>query len=296
MATVGFIGVGVMGGPMARNLLRGGHHVQAFDLAAEALEALAADGAVAAGSAAEAAGGADAVITMLPAGEHVKAAVFGTGGVVEGLAPDALYIDMSTILPAHTDEIGAALKERGVAMIDAPVGRPQSHAVTGTLLIMVGGAAADVERARPLLDCMGDTIVHCGPLGMGARMKVINNYQAIALNVLTAETLTLAEASGLDVGVAREVMGGTVAGRGHMATTYPDKVLKGDLEPGFMVDLAHKDLGLALELAAQCRVPTTLGAVARQVYARAQTLGYGRRDWTSIYPTVRELAGLPDAS
>ncbi len=180
------------------------------------------------------------------------------------------------------------MAERGIAMVDAPVGRQQSHAVAGKLLIMVGGADADVERARPILDLMGDTIIHCGPVGMGARMKIVNNYMSIALNVLAAEALILAERSGLDPDLARRVMLGTAAGQGHFGSTYPSKVLKGDLTPGFMVDLAHKDLGLALDLARDIGAPVATGAASREAYDQARAQDRGRQDWTAIYAMMRE--------
>ncbi len=287
MTTVGFVGVGLMGAPMARNVMKGGHAVRAYDLSGQALGAIQADGAHAAASPADAAKGADAVITMLPAGAHVKQAVFGEDGIATGIEAGALYIDMSTILPMDTDEIAAGLGEKGIAMVDAPVGRTSVHAVSGELLIMAGGTAEDVARARPVLECMGSEVVHCGAVGMGARMKIVNNYMSIALNVLSAEALVMAEASGLDVEVAREVMNGTTAGRGHFSTTYPSQVLAGNLQPGFMVDLADKDMGLALEFAGRLGVPAAVGALARQTYATAQAQGHGRDDWTRIYLTVR---------
>ncbi|MCS4505361.1 3-sulfolactaldehyde reductase [wastewater metagenome] len=287
--TIGFVGVGTMGTPMARNLLRAGYAVRVHDVNADAAAALEADGAERAASPREAAEGRDAVITMLPNGDIVGDALFGADGIAGALAPDTLYIDMSTILPAHTDAFHRRLSEQDVAVVDAPVGRSSQHAVEGRLLIMAGGEAAHVERARPLLERMGDTIFHCGPVGTGQRMKVVNNYMSIALNALTAEALVLAESSGLDREQSRQVMLGTVAGQGHMGTTYPSKVLKGDLTPGFMVDLAHKDLGLALELAAGLNVPTYMGAVARQTYALARQDGRGRQDWTALYETMRGL-------
>ena len=293
MTTIGFIGVGTMGGPMAANLLRAGHQVNAFDLDREALGRVAKQGAAATADAASAAKGAEIVITMLPNGEHVEKAIFGEKGIAETLSANALLIDMSTIAPAVTDRIGKRLAERGHAMIDAPVGRSSKHAEEGKLLIMIGGAPKDVERARPFLACLGDTLVHCGPLGTGGRMKVVNNYMSISLNLLTAEALVLAEAAGLTVEQAREVMLGTVAGQGHMGTTYPAKVLRGDLTPGFMIDLAHKDLGLALDLGASLNVPMLTGAVAREAYGVARGQGRGRADWTALYQSVRDLARLP---
>lgn len=288
--TIGFVGVGTMGAPMARNLLKAGFEVKAYDVNRDAVNALAEAGARSAQSPAEAARECDQLITMLPNGDIVEHALFGPAGIVETLPRSALYIDMSTILPAQTDRIARRLADEDIHMVDAPVGRSSQHAVEGKLLIMAGGDAADLERARPALDCLGDTIVHCGPVGTGGRMKIVNNYMSIALNVLTAESLTMAERAGLDPEQAREVMLGTVAGQGHMGTTYPAKVLKGDLQPGFMVDLAHKDMGLALAMAAEMNAPSWMGAVAHQAYGLARRDGRGRQDWTALYETLRSLA------
>ncbi|HEY7246155.1 MAG TPA: sulfolactaldehyde 3-reductase [Xanthobacteraceae bacterium] len=295
MHQIGFIGLGTMGAPMARNLLKAGFALRAFDIEPKASQALVTAGASAATSAADAARGADCVIAMLPNGEHVEAATFGKEGVAETLEPGRLFIDMSTVAPAVTDRIASKLTARGIAMLDAPVGRSSQHAVEGKLLIMVGGAEADVNRARPLLEKLGDTIVHCGPVGSGARMKLVNNMMSITLNVVTAEALTLAEASGLDPELARKVMLGTTAGQGHMTTTYPAKVLRNDLTPGFMVDLAHKDLGLALDLAAQLHLAVPTAAAARPVYEHARSAGHGRDDWTAVYAMLRERWRAPVA-
>jgi 4-hydroxybutyrate dehydrogenase/sulfolactaldehyde 3-reductase len=292
MTEIAFIGVGTMGGPMARNVAKGGHSVRAFDIDQQVAARLSDAGITPAQSAEDAASGAEVVITMLPNSEHVEKAAFGPRGFASVLGNGALYIDMSTIAPAATDRIAGRMAERGIAMVDAPVGRQQSHAVSGKLLIMAGGAPADVERARPILSLMGDTIIHCGPVGMGSRMKVVNNYMSIALNSLAAEALVLAERSGLNPDLAREVMLGTVAGQGHFGTTYPAKVLRGDLEPGFMIDLAMKDLGLALELAASLDAPAETGTAARTAYEKAQAEGRGRQDWTAVYASMRRRAGL----
>jgi 4-hydroxybutyrate dehydrogenase/sulfolactaldehyde 3-reductase len=284
---IGFVGVGTMGAPMARNLLEGGFELRAFDVDPAALARIAGEGATAAGSAAEAASAADCVITMLPNGEHVEAALLGEGGIADAMRRDALYVDMSTIAPAITDRLVRLMAERAIEMVDAPVGRQVQHAIKGKLLIMAGGSEAAVARAMPVFEKLGDTIVHCGPAGSGSRMKVVNNFMSITLNVTTAEALSLAEASGLDPDLARKVMLGTAAGQGHMGTTYPAKVLKGDLSPGFMIDLAHKDLGLALDLAASLGVAAPTGLAAREVYAQAQAQGRGRQDWTAIYAMTR---------
>ena len=292
MSTVAFIGLGIMGEPMARNLLKGGHIVQAFDVRTSAMEAISSKGAVTATSPAEAAVDAEFIFTMLPSGKEVNQAVFGENGFAQSMTENSLFIDTSTILPADTDEISAKLAAKGLKMMDAPVGRLAQNAIEGTLLFMVGGLESDLENVRPLLNLLGDEIVHCGAVGMGARMKIVNNYQSTALNILTAETLTLAKASGLDVNLAVEVMRETTAGRGHMNATYPNQVLSGNIEPGFMIDLAHKDLGLALETTAALRAPAFLGAAARQAYSIAQSNGQGRKDWTSVYLTLQQLAGM----
>lgn len=291
MKRIGFVGVGTMGAPMARNLLNGGFEARAFDVDPAALERIAGDGATAAGSPAEAARGADVVITMLPNGEHVEAALLGESGIADAMRSDALYVDMSTIAPAVTDRLARLMAGRGIEMVDAPVGRQVQHAIEGKLLIMAGGSEAAVARAMPIFERLGDTIVHCGPVGSGSRMKVVNNFMSITLNVTTAEALTLAEASGLDPELARKVMLGTVAGQGHMGTTYPAKVLMGDLGAGFMIDLAHKDLGLALDLAGDLGVDVATGQAAREAYARARAEGRGRQDWTAIYAMARTERG-----
>ncbi len=294
MTNIGFIGLGTMGLPMAKNLVKGGHAVAGFDLNSAAVQAFEHAGGTAASSGREAVHLADAVITMLPVGAMVKDVLFGEAGIAASIAPSALYIDMSTIAPHDTDEIAERLGKIGIAMLDAPVGRTSEFAEDGTLLIMAGGQTADFERARPLFECMGDTIYHCGGLGAGSRMKIVNNYMSIALNVLTAESLTLAECAGLDVGLAQDVMRGTAAGKGHMSTTYPAKVLNNDVTPGFMIDLADKDLGLALAFARAIKAPVDVGAASGRLYRTAQDQGRGRDDWTAVYEVVRELAGLPD--
>ena len=292
MSTVAFIGLGIMGEPMARNLLKGGHIVRAFDVRTDAMVDIAKEGAVSADSPADAVAGAEYIFTMLPSGKEVNQAVFGENGFAQSMTENSLFIDTSTILPADTDEISAKLAAKGLKMMDAPVGRLAQNAIEGTLLFMVGGSESDLEHARTLLNILGDKIVHCGAVGMGSRMKIVNNYQSTALNILTAETLTLAKASGLDVNLAVEVMRETTAGRGHMNATYPNQVLSGNIEPGFMIDLAHKDLGLALETTAALRAPAFLGAAARQAYSIAQSNGQGRKDWTSVYLTLQQLAGM----
>jgi len=281
-----------MGAPMARNLLKQGHTLQVFDVDLRAIRALVDKGASAAATPAEAAKGAEFVITMLPNGDLVRTVLFGENGVCEQLSREALVIDMSTIHPLQTDALIGEMTERGFSMMDVPVGRTSDHAVAGTLLLLAGGTPQQVERATPVLMAMGNELINAGGPGMGIRVKLINNYMSIALNALSAEAAVLCEALGLSFDVALKVMSGTPAGRGHFTTSWANKVLKGDLSPAFMIDLAHKDLGIALDVANQLHVPIPLGAASREVYNQARAAGRGREDWTALLEHVRATAGL----
>lgn len=293
--SIAFIGLGAMGLPMARNLVKGGFAVTGFDLDANALDSLEQAGGKRAASARAAAEGAGLVIAMLPTAAHIRAALEGEDGALAALTDASLFINMSTILPQETDAIAALLAERGLRMLDSPVGRSAMEAERGPLLILASGSGPDKARAQEALLCMGNQIIDCGEVGGGSRVKVVNNFMGISLNALTAESLTLAEACGLSVELALQVMRGTIAGLGHMNITYPNKVLRGDLSAGFQVDLAHKDLGLALELASRSRACVPMGSAAYQSYTAARAQGLGAQDYSAIYPLMRSLAGLPKA-
>lgn len=290
---IGFVGLGTMGLPMAENLVSAGFRVVGFDLSPQACRAFTAAGGSVAASAAAAADQADIVIAMLPNASHVRSALFGPLGIADTLSDDAVFINMSTILPQETDALTAEMSARSLRMLDAPVGRSAIEARRGALLILASGAPENIRRAQAAFDVLGSQTVDCGAAGGGSRAKIVNNFMGISLNALTAEALTLAEASGIAIELALDVMRGTIAGLGHMNITYPNKVLRGDLSAGFQVDLAHKDLGLAIELAARNHVPVFMGAAALQSYSVARSLGRGGQDYTAIYPVIRELAGLP---
>lgn len=291
---VGFIGLGLMGSAMSANLLKGGHSVCGFDIAKPALDALVANGGTVAASPAEAAADAEIVFTMLPLSSHVESTVMGPNGVAQAMKPGTLFVDCSTILPEVSLKIGKYLKERGIHMLDCGVGRTSVYAVAGKLLFMVGGDAADLETARPCLECMGDTIVHCGPAGSGIGMKLVNNYMSVTLNVLTAEALLLCERMHIDRETAIGILMGTPAGKGHLTTSYPQKAFKGDLTAAFGLGMANKDLGLAFEMANSLKVPLFTGAGARQAYSVARAQGRDRQDWTAIYPALQQMAALAD--
>ena len=231
MAVIAFIGLGQMGAPMASNLLKQGHQLSVFDVNADAVQRLVEKGAQPARSPAQAAEGAEFVITMLPNGDLVRSVLLGEDGVCENLSPQALVIDMSTIHPLQTDKLIADLRAKGFDMMDVPVGRTSDHAVAGTLLLLAGGTPDQIERATPVLMAMGNELINAGGPGMGIRVKLINNYMSIALNALSAEAAVLCEALGLSFDVALQVMSSTPAGKGHFTTSWPNKVLKGDLSP-----------------------------------------------------------------
>lgn len=295
MTVIAFLGLGQMGFPMASNLVKQGYALRVFDVNPQAVSQMVGQGAVAAQTPAQAAEGADIVITMLPNGDIVRDVLLGASGVCEGISPDALVIDMSTIHPLQTDALIQELSVKGISMMDAPVGRTSDNAINGTLLILAGGTPEQVERARPVLLCMGSELVEAGEPGMGIRVKLINNYMSIALNALSAEAAVLCESLGLDLNVAIKVMSGTAAGKGHFTTTWPGKVLKGDLSPAFMVDLALKDLRIAIDVAHQKAAPLHMGEAAEAYYQCASEHGRGRQDWSALLSQVRQLAGRPDA-
>lgn len=292
MANVGFIGLGQMGSPMAANIIKGGHSVKAYDINADAVKKLVDLGATAATSAADAAQGAEFVITMLPNGVLVRDIMFGDDSITQTLSKDALVIDMSTIHPMETDTLIAQMQEQGFEMMEAPVGRTSTHAITGDLLILAGGTKEQIERAQPLFECMGNETLDAGGPGKGIRVKIMNNYMSIALNALSAETMTMAEAVGLEFETVMKVFNGTPAGNGHFKTTWPGKVLAGNLDPAFMIDLAHKDLGIALDLANQVHVPVPMGAASRELYSISRAAGRGRQDWTAVFEQLRVTSGL----
>ncbi len=296
MAKIGFIGLGTMGCPMAANIVRGGHQVSGFDVDVNSIKKHVANGGLESNSASEAAKDAEIVFTMLPNSQHVNTALFEENGAVESMNKGTIVIDMSTIHPFETDKIRKKLSSMGISMIDSPIGRTSVEAIQGKSLLMVGGEDKDIQKATPILNLIGDTIQNCGGPGMGSRMKIVNNYMTTVLNVLSAETLTLARSVGLNQDKCLEVLSGTAAVRSHLTTTYPAKVLQNDVSPAFMIDLAIKDLGIALELGNETNVPLGLGGASKGSYEVAQEEGRGKQDWTSIFLSLQSRSGmsLPD--
>lgn len=290
-ARVGFIGLGRMGRGMALNLCRKGFALTVHDVDPRPVQDLVAAGAKAAESVAEASRNADVVITMLPNSAIVQAVVAGPGGVLEHARPGAIVMDMSTVSPEVTDQLATAARQKELSFVDAPVGRLASHADRGESLFMVGGSEPDFQRVEPLLEAMGTTIFHCGAVGSGTRTKLVNNYLAIVSCHLNAEALTLSQKFGLSLERTLEVIHGTTATNGQLKIAWPTKVLRGDTEPGFTIDLAHKDLTLIIEAANAVRTPVPAAAAAREAYSTARARGYGGRDFSAMADAWSELAG-----
>ena len=290
--SVGFLGLGAMGAPMARRLLAHGYPLRVFDVVPESVARLVADGAVAADSARALAADSDVVVLMLPDSPQVEAALAGPAGVLAGLRPGALVIDMSTISPAVTRQAADAVAAVGGRMIDAPVGRTSRHAEEGNLLIMVGGPKGVVDEAEPILQCFGTDIVHCGPVGAGETMKLVNNLLTATIVAANAEALVLGTAAGLELDTVLRVLRMTAASNTHLKTTYAEKALRRDFSPGFATKLAVKDLRLALNLAIEQQLPVGVAAAALQLFSTACSQGHGADDYTSVITVLEGLAGL----
>ncbi|MEP6493249.1 MAG: NAD(P)-binding domain-containing protein [bacterium] len=292
MDLIGFIGLGKMGRPMAANLCRKGARVIAYDVDAAALKALADLGATAASNVRTATAESDVVFTMLPDSAIVEQVIAGADGVLANARRGSVIVDMSTIDPRVTDRLAAAASAKGVGFVDAPVGRLASHAERGESLFMVGAADDVFARVKPLLESMGSTIHHCGAVGAGMRTKLVNNFLAIVSCQMNAEAIALSQRFGLSLEKTLDVIHGTTATNGQLKMAWPTKVLKGDVEPGFTIDLAHKDLSLIVEAANTEKVPVSIAAIAKEAYSAARAQGHGGKDFSAMVDILCELASI----
>ncbi len=290
---IGFIGTGAMGQPMVGNLIRKGFAVAAYDVAPAALAAAVKLGASAADSAAGAARGVDLVITMLPSSPHVEAAYLGPGGVFEGAAAGRLCVDMSTINPSVSRRVAEAARGRGLRFLDAPVSGGVPGATEATLTIMVGGEAADLEEARPVLAALGASIIHVGPVGCGEVAKVCNNLISGVTMVALSEAFRIGEGFGVDPKVLTDVLSKSSGNSWVMQHVHPvpGMVAKApanqDYAPGFTTDLMAKDLGLAVAAARDLRVPVFVASAAQQILRLASSHGFGRKDYSAVYAFLK---------
>ena len=288
---IAFIGLGAMGGPMAQNIVKKGTNLSVYDIEKSKMTPLTNLGAIPGKTIEDTIKNAEIIITMLPSTHNVKSVITDEGGVLSSANPGTIILDMSTIAPTGTDEIYKACKAKGIDFIDAPVGRLVSHAISGDSLFMVGCDNDNAfKKVEPLLNAMGTTIIRCGKVGSGIRAKVVNNFQILSIAQITAEALTLAKKIGLDLNTFKEVNAGTTANNGQFHINFLSKVLKNDIEPGFTIDLAHKDMGLAIETANSFRVGLPVGSSVQAVYAQARSGKFAKKDFSALLDYACEIA------
>jgi 2-hydroxy-3-oxopropionate reductase len=288
---IGFIGLGIMGRPMAKNLLKAGHSLVVHNRSRAAVDDLVSAGARAAGSPREVAGQCDLLITMLPNSPDVELVALGKDGVIEGARPGLVLVDMSTISPIVSQRIGKALEPRGVRMLDAPVSGGEQGAISGALSIMVGGDKDVFDRVLPVFQAMGKTITHLGALGFGGFTKLANQI-IVAVN-LTAlgEALTLAKKAGLDRELTLKALAGGLAGSKCLEQKTPNYV-GNSYKPGFKIDLHFKDLGLIMESARALGVPLPATAVVQELFNALRVKGRGQLDHSAVITLLEDLAGV----
>lgn len=293
MVKIGFIGLGNMGGPMARNLAKAGHELKVFDLSKEAVASLVEAGATAAPTAADAAKGVEFVVTMLPAGEHVRSVYLGEGGLLAAADEGTVFIDSSTIDVPTAREVIAAAVAAGMSMLDAPVSGGVGGAEAGTLTFMVGGEEEDFAKALPIIESMGKNIFHAGGAGTGQVAKVCNNMILGISMIAVSEAFALGEKLGLDAQKLFDISS-TASGQCWSLTTYcpvpgpvPTSPANRDYKPGFTAGMMLKDLRLAQDASRTARVPTPLGAHAAQVYALMEALGHEAIDFSGVIKLIK---------
>lgn len=288
--TVGFIGLGIMGKPMAENLIGAGHELVLYNRTREKAEDLAGDDATVAGSPREVAERSDVIITMLPDSPQVEEVLAGEDGVLAGVKEGALIVDMSTISPVVTRELAAKAEERGASMLDAPVSGGDVGAIGGTLSIMVGGSEEDFERAGPLFEVMGKTITHVGESGAGQVVKAANQI-VVALTIeAVSEALVLGSKAGVEPAKILDVLGGGLAGNKVMEAKR-EKLLGHSFDPGFRIELHHKDLGIALAAGREYGVNLPVTAVVDQMLEALKAKGRGDRDHSALLTLIEDSSG-----
>jgi 3-hydroxyisobutyrate dehydrogenase len=288
---IGFIGLGIMGRPMAGHLLRAGHPVTVYNRTRARADELAAAGARVAASPAEAAAASEVVIVMVTDSPDVEQVVAGPGGVIEGIRPGSVVVDMSTIAPETERRLATRLRERGADLVDAPVSGGDVGARNATLAIMMGGEGATIARVRPVLERLGKSLTHCGPVGSGQLTKLCNQI-LVGINMLAvSEAILFARQNGLDPEIMIRAVEGGAAGSWQLANLGP-KILKRDFAPAFMVDLMQKDLRLVLEAAGMAAAPLPATSLVRQLFSSAQAHGEGRQGTQIMARVLERLAGM----
>ena len=288
---IGFIGLGIMGLAMARNLLKAGYPVVAYNRTSSKAEELAEDGATTAANPREVSEQASVIITMVTDSPDVEEVVLGQNGVLEGIQPNAVLIDMSTISPSVTRAIAGRVEERGGRMLDAPVSGGSWGAIEGTLSIMVGGDKSVFDRCLPVFQAMGKNIVHTGPNGMGQTTKLVNQILVAGTMNAVAEAMVFAASSGADLETTIEAVKGGAAGSWQLQNLGP-RLIKGDFAPGFMVRLQQKDLRLILEGAREMQLSLPATALINQLFASLEASGNGDEGTQALVKVHERLAGV----
>jgi len=289
MAKIGFIGLGIMGKPMVKNLLKAGHEVVVYDVVPAGVQEVVAAGAKAAASSKAVAEQCALIITMVPNSPHVKAAILGPNGVLEGAKAGSLVVDMSSIDPTVSKEVGAELAKKKIRFVDAPVSGGEPKAVDGTLSIMCGGAKADFDEAFPVLKCMGASVVLCGAVGAGNVTKLANQI-VVALNIAAlSEAMVLATKAGVDPQLVFDAIKGGLAGSTVMNAKAP-MMLDRNIKPGFRINLHIKDLDNAMAAGHAVGVPLPLTGQAREIMEALKIDGMGDADHSAIVRYYEKLA------
>ena len=279
---IGFIGLGTMGAPMARNLVKAQNKLCVFDIVPDGVNALVEEGAIVANSAAEVAAQCKTVVLMLPDSPHVQEVVFGDGGLASAGRDDLFVINCTTMSPRSCEEAAKAAADQGIAWLEAPVTRGIRGAIGGTLCFLVGGSDADLERARPLLDVMGSDVYHIGNHGEAMALKMVNNCLTVGICAMVAETIALGRKSGLDMQKMLDILSDSSADSYSLREKLP-RMIAGDFEPGFAIKHGYKDLSLALQFAAELESSLPVVASAREVFGMARQQGKGEMDTSAVY-------------
>jgi len=288
---IGFVGTGIMGKPMVKNLLKAGYPVLCYDIVPEPLKELAAAGAALAASNKEVAEKSEVVVTMLPNSPHVEQAVLGPKGILEGARSGLLLLDMSTISPIVSQKVAAEAASKDVKMLDAPVSGGEKGAIEGTLSIMVGGERAVFDKVLPIFQAMGKTITYIGPIGSGGFVKLANQI-IVAINLTAiAEALVLGTKAGIDLELMINALSGGLAGS-KCLDQKRNNYLQHAFQPGFKIDLHSKDLNLIMESAEKLGVPLPATALVRELFSALRVKGRGQMDHSGVITLLEELAGV----
>ncbi len=290
MTNIAFIGLGIMGSPMSVHLAKAGNDVVGYNRTPDKAQPLVGAGGRAAESIADAVAGADVVCVMVPDSPDVQDVLAGEGGVFENAKDGALIIDFSSIRPDVTVALAAQARERGLRLLDAPVSGGEAGAVNAALSIMVGGDAADFEAAQPVLGTVGKTVVHVGPTGSGQTVKAANQLIVAANIQALSEAVVFLEAYGVDTKAALQVLGGGLAGS-KVLDQKQENMLSRSFEPGFRIELHHKDLGIVTAAAREAGVVVPLGSLVAQLMASAKAVGDGALDHSGLLRGVERLSG-----